>query len=582
MMKRSHISGFSLLEMLLVIGLFASFMMGLIGIFDGWSQRALNRKTAVQILQLQAAAVQYVESNYASFTSDTVNVFYQIPISDLANGIYLPTGYDSRNPFRQQTRVYRRKLEIPQMDSSGAHSVDIHGTLIWKTVFEVLTITDNPAATDTRHIPNNFLMDIVQAGGTKMGIYSEMGAGASRISSPLNEWSLAYTSAMLPGYTGVPNPTGGYLAAYEVVSSTSLKENDNYLYRVEIPGRPELNQMRADLYMDGQNIRNVGTLTADKVDVSGNAAFLGNGEGAGDVLAMTIDQALRVNGTGINRIAMKASGAGCSISNGGADPTTRRVDGAGCVVTGGEMQVISAETADLYVTNGLKADGSIITDNAKVLGTTVARGTSTFDTVTGSTLRAYDEIIAPNVNVTGTSLTTQQLQAGNVNVGSGGFSSSGGLTAARVSPTGGLGVYTQRLDLDNVADVGTFVTYAVNVTNALDFVNVEATAASPMTYNDLNWPLWASAVSMTQVCTLKSANNKTYCEPQGSYLFSENGNTYRRVCRVNPGEDGYWCEDWRAPAPTYVNLSIRAQCFFRRDNSASGVARHENPVCTFS
>lgn len=581
MMRQKKTSGFSLLEMLLVIALFSTFLMGLMGIFDNWSQRAINRKAAQQILQLQAAAVQYVESNYASFTSDSVNVFYQIPMTDLATGVYMPTGYDGRNVFRQQMRVFRRKLEVPQLDTTGAQSVDTAGTLIWKTVFEVLTITDNPSASHIVRIPNNFLSDIVQAGGTKLGVFSEMGAGASRITSPLNEWYLSYTGGMLPGFGAVPDPQGGYLAAYEVIASTSLKENDNYLYRVEIPGRPELNQMRTDLYMNSNNIENIGTLTVDMVNLTGDAAFLGNGEGAGDVLALTIDQALQVNGNGIHRVAMKSPGMGCVISTGAND--TRRIDGAGCTALGGELQVISADLASLYVDSTFRSDGSIITDNTNIVGVTEAYGTSTFDNINGDMMRAYDEVIAPNVEITGASLTTQQLQAGNVGVANG-FSSAGGLTAARVSPTNGLGVYTERLDLDNVAEVGTFVTNVVNVTTALDFTEMGAVDGTPMTFSDLELPPATFNGTMSQVCTFKADNAMTYCEPSGSFLFTQNTDVIRRRCYVNAFDNGYWCEDWRtnpASAPTYIDTSLKARCFFERIER-NGVAEHDNPVCSFS
>lgn len=590
---RHKTQGFSLLELLLVISLMAVFLMGLINVFDKWSQRTMNRVAAAEILRLQSAAVRYIKNNFGSFEGDAFNVFTPIPLSELADGVYLPSGYTPRNPFRQTMRVYKRKMRVARLEPDGTPTADlVTGAPLYTTVFEVLTITDDPSATNKVRISNQNLMDIVQAGGPRMGVYSQITTGgiayAGRITSPLQDWYITYTPGMLDGYLGQPDARAGYLAAYEIVSTSNLVENDNYLYRVDIPGRPELNQMRADLRMDLNPIQKVGNLTADRVNVAGNAAFLGRGGASDNTNALTIDQALRLNNAGEHRINMKTPSGGCSFT--GLDANNNRdVVGTGCVISGGEVQVISSGDATLDIANSLRMDGSIITDNTRIGSDashmTEAYGTSTFNTVTGNNLQAHERVVAPDVYVSGNVINTQRLTAGNVglydtNAATGGFRGSGGVTAAQLllrrSDTASphYNMTTQRLELGNLADFrrGNVIADGADVTHGLDVTTIQTGV-----YRDTV----VGHSGRNVRCTQWGANNKVYCEPQGLSRHQWLGNWYELECTIIG--NGYTCTDYVLPAgPTGARGARIATCTYPRVND-SGPARHASPInCDFA
>lgn len=127
-------------------------------------------------------------------------------------------------------------------------------------------------------IPDNILPRIASRVGDKgvNGGYI-LSTAPTSVQGAYGNFTIANVGATFPGITS----TGGHLVANLGFETGSLL--NDYLYRVEIPGHPEANQMFTDLHLDGggtpHDINGIKTLTAqdgvfsDNLDVTNKATF---------------------------------------------------------------------------------------------------------------------------------------------------------------------------------------------------------------------------------------------------------------------------------------------------------------------
>ncbi|HEY8964613.1 MAG TPA: prepilin-type N-terminal cleavage/methylation domain-containing protein [Alphaproteobacteria bacterium] len=602
-------SGFTLLELLLTIGLIAMLLTGVYQMFDNWLQRAVNRQAAADTLRLQQAAADYTFTNFdtlraAAVSGGTVGVFNEIDIADMIAGNYLPTGYAALNVFRQPMRVFARVRQTPRLKSDGTNAVDGSGNPILISVIDVLTISDNPAGLTT-YIPNNRLLDAALAGGPQMGVYSDMTLRAANfagwIASAQGSWYFDPGDLAAAGYVANPDPAlGGYLAAFDIVNGENMDVNDNYLYRVTIDARPELNRMNADLYMNSNQIEDVSSMVADKVVITGNAAFRGVGTGGATATsqAMTVDQALRVDNTGGLTSRFNMVSDNCSFTDGNANGLRDLSAAAGCSVQGGELQVISGNSDATMGIGNFRSIGSVITDSTIVAaaGNTFSQGVSTFQDVDGTDLAASSRVIggtnvpatviAPTTNITQGTLTTQEMQASTVNIFdvgpvdnrgvAVGTLVNGPLVAAAVRPQGANTFTTDSMELGNAATLnGNLVVQNINVNTALQVGRIDTNPAggahAPETFTD-------TVLNRQVRCTYKAANGKTYCEPTGDTRYewpAASGVYYWMRCTI--GADGYTCDHYKT---SIIPANYLGQCVYDRDDSGSSVKATHSEVCT--
>lgn len=568
-MTKRREGGFTLLELLLSIGLLALLLAGMYKLFDSWMQRAINRYAAGDMLRVQKATEDYVLANFETFKTAPLNTFVEVDINDLKTFNYLPTGYEPRNNFKQTIRVFRRTVRVNKLTRAGANAVDANGNPIYIYNVEVLTVSDNPA-TGTIRVPNQRLLDTAQAGGPAMGVITNLVLGGTtftgRATSLFSEWFVDLVGLTAAGYTATPDADGGYLAAYGIVNAEGTEANDAWLYRVDVDSRPELNRMETDLLMNGNQLQSVGTIIADKMNVTGSGVFRGVAQGltSETAQAMTVEQAMLVGGTE-SRIYMKDTSGGCSFSAPGAPGTNRTLTGAGCTIAGGEVQVISGANDAAMRIGTLTADGSAITDITNVTNQTDSRGISTFATLDGANLTAQSQLITPLTNVTGATVTTDELQAGNMAVGADSVIR-GNLAAARVRPTGTNDFTSLQMDVLNQATFGGEVrANAMQATRNLYIENMFFNCANPgYCYTD--------AVMGNRQVQCTPFNGRTYCEPRGTYNWA--AQDVSETCAAGPGADRYNC--------TYRQISTNSllgNCQFRRSTGASGQAFHVVENC---
>jgi hypothetical protein len=212
--------------------------------------------TAQQQQQLLSAAQAWISQNLstaqATATAATPMV---IPVSTLAAAnVGLPASFSAINPFGQTWQV-----QVLQ---------PIAGTLqILVTSINGTALTDLQAAGIAAKVgqPGGFIPQ------NDSGVYP---LGAARAYGNQANWNIPTA--------GYSNVSGGHPAALLVIANGQVQ--NNALYRVSVPGQPQLNQMQTAIDMNMNNVNNAATVNAQKVAVAagsnlvvGNSIFYGDG-----------------------------------------------------------------------------------------------------------------------------------------------------------------------------------------------------------------------------------------------------------------------------------------------------------------
>jgi prepilin-type N-terminal cleavage/methylation domain-containing protein len=257
-------SGFSLLELLLAVGIMAGLTTGAASLFDQWAKNSVNRKVATEMQRVQDAAKDYVEFNFENVVNDDVpNVgnIAEIDIDDVIDAGFLPNSFRPINSFNQEMRIIVRHVTDDGVNGD---------------VLEVLTVGDNKSGFDSR-VPSNRLFDAAATGGPDLGVISALDVGSEccdgNIQSIYGTWSVTLSDFAAIYSTTPNNDRGGYMAAYGRVSVIA-EQDQPYLYRVAVPGQEHLNRMNTNLDMNNNNIINGGVIVSDSMSVD-SGTFLG-------------------------------------------------------------------------------------------------------------------------------------------------------------------------------------------------------------------------------------------------------------------------------------------------------------------
>lgn len=200
-----------------------------IGQFYQWQASGMtNVQTAAAASQqviYNKAAAQYVQDNattIAALATPTVPV--TITTAMLITAGYLPTGFSATNVFGQAWQ-----LQVLQPTAG--------------TLQSVVQSTGGRAISDTIQ-----LVQIAAQAGAQGGFVPYAGQNGDATMSPANAYG-AYGAWKLP-LTNFTNPGSGHLVS--LLAFTGVSANNSYLYRVQVPGHPELNNMQTDLGLTDQ------------------------------------------------------------------------------------------------------------------------------------------------------------------------------------------------------------------------------------------------------------------------------------------------------------------------------------------
>lgn len=319
-------SGFSLVEVLLSVGVGALIVLGAARIAQDWAERTRHREEANYLMTVNQAAKSYVATNFGAILQDgfledltaltrddatdnalLVNIGRSIMIPMDSNGgtFYLKDGtiglaanFPSQSPLGRTPQIYVRHL----------------GSIGNQLTLQILTVTTVDDAVRARPLPRISINDIATAVGPEAGVFSTAGGCSGDINAIFGNWTMSGSllnsgSRLMSGTPAYCPPSneargvGDYVVLQDRVTYSSVASSD-YLYRVPISGMPEANQMATNLDMNDFDMVNVSSLAVDNLAVEGDAYVAGAGGSA-----LLVDEAMRVSGDG-SRIIGNTGGAG--------------------------------------------------------------------------------------------------------------------------------------------------------------------------------------------------------------------------------------------------------------------------------
>jgi len=325
--------------------------------FIPWAKAAManimNAATAGQGRLVIKAVEQYVQDNGPALASSaTATTPVTISYAMLQSQGYIPAGFTSRNPFGQDWQAQVLQPAPGKLET-------------------LVTSTGGTA------IAAKYLSQIAAQMGAQGGYVPYAGQLGNAAMTP--SVAVGAFGAWSKPMGNFSNPGSGHMAALLAFSGTQT--SNGFLYRIAVPGRPDLNAMQTDLSMTDQSgsahdingIRTANAQTANvagqvaagtinaaggrfQVDAQGRAgsggyaptdlpagwsgglstgdvyshATVGAGTGGQVAAAMTANGAIRgangdfqVHTTGIVSMTAKgSSGSGCSIPSGSSAMTT--------------------------------------------------------------------------------------------------------------------------------------------------------------------------------------------------------------------------------------------------------------------
>jgi hypothetical protein len=203
-----------------------------------------QRLAADHLKMVTLAASEYVRKHDETLrTSATASGGPSVGVPDLINDDLLRQGFSSRNVWGQTYQIYFRQ---PQANELQAIVLTTGGQV------------NNPVKFETVTVPYAALLAGGSAGFVPNG--NVPGQSAGTLHGAGGGWVLDL------GALGIPSPGPGHLGALGTFDSSALGQD--FLYRVAVPGHPELNAMQTELDMTDHAIRGVSELQFTEREIS--------------------------------------------------------------------------------------------------------------------------------------------------------------------------------------------------------------------------------------------------------------------------------------------------------------------------
>ncbi len=397
-------NGITLLEMLLVVGVFGSISVGIIALTNTFADQEKIERAAAHLRIVHASAEAYINDNFTILESTMAGTGLpvEIPLDDpntlnvpdsddylKKDGIYLPVNYRAGNVYGQTLTILVRRVNATQL--------------------EALVVSQD------RAINLETMVQVAKSAGSVAGLVVGADIGGfddANFTGAFGGWSIPLASyAALPWNGANPrNADTAHLAARIIVNEASAL--DNYLYRVDITGSPEANRMGVDLNMAGNSFDNAAAMIADRVTSTSNmvinAPIMNIDDGLAAEGNISISGALRALGS-VNLGALVATGD----VNAGNSVTADSIDGGGTAeIDSGETGVLASVEADTISGRDLDFSGAgstLALNNESLMNITTMTGVVAGDVssmgitqITGGTVDISGDFVAEDsVNITG-------------------------------------------------------------------------------------------------------------------------------------------------------------------------------------
>ena len=236
-MKKTKQSGFTLIELVIALTVIGVLMPI---VYQHWQIGYIAEQqshAADQLRQVNDASDAYIKRHFDTLLSSTTpSSGPQLTIDQLVNDGLLPEGFRNSNIWGQSYEIYVRK---PHENTLNSITIT-RGGREHKEGDSFATLTVPGAA--------------LRLGGA--GGFVPTGALPGQQDGTLHGAAGGFILDLAA--LGITSPGPGHLGAYSAFDEYDL--GTDYLYRGEVPGHPEYNQMQTELDMTGHGIENVGSV----------------------------------------------------------------------------------------------------------------------------------------------------------------------------------------------------------------------------------------------------------------------------------------------------------------------------------
>lgn len=324
MRMRTTQSGFTLFEVLLVIGIAALLILGVAQIARNWANMDAAKGAGQHLQAVAAITEKFMADNMPALSTATT------PIQD----VLLETGLPWTN---LQTALSDAGLYTPADGVRSPLGVALkigfqRETVSPDTFYRLIIYSTTPIA-------NQKLLAAARQGGPFAGVWMNFPT-AAEARGAFGQWRLANSivaGGTLPLISATPTTTQGYLVT--LIERTDKRAAGTYLYREAVSGVPEANQMATDLDMNGNDITNADTINATNMNVTGTSTAVdmnvtGTSNFANNVTTddMNVGGALTVGGASTFNAPLTVNGP---VDLGGNSLSAGTVQSANCMQVGG-------------------------------------------------------------------------------------------------------------------------------------------------------------------------------------------------------------------------------------------------------
>lgn len=220
--------GMTLIEVMAAMAIGAVLLAGLAGLVEQSLDDMKGQQAAYYQAQVTDAARRYLDTNAGALAAQTPTAatVLAITLTQLRDGKFLPASFADTNPYRQGTCVLVRRPD----------PVNYAGQ------FDALIV-----ATGGDKIGDKDLPAVAMLAGSGGGYVAAAAPGVARGGS----WQMQTTAFRGVGCGGVPALQGTVADGGHLVSSlfydSAAQQAADFVYRNQIPGRPEANRMNTPL-----------------------------------------------------------------------------------------------------------------------------------------------------------------------------------------------------------------------------------------------------------------------------------------------------------------------------------------------
>ncbi len=299
-------AGFSMLELMLALMASGILILAVFRFTQDWQESTVNHIVADHLITVHEAAEAYVSANFMELWVDTFGesiadtnsdgIYDNSDLVSIGDHIQIPLDSAGWTTFYLKDETGVLSPSFPDRNALN-HQLSVYvlnaGIIGGKRTLEVITkswaLASDP---DASPASDKRIREIASIIGTKGGYISaveeETGTvlvnvcsnPASDITGIFGTWQIPVTDLQSP-VAGSPfcqsvapqAGLGGYPIAYSRITFDEL--NDKYLYRIAIPGRPELNRMRTNIDMGGRSFTGANALIADYARVENTLRVYG-------------------------------------------------------------------------------------------------------------------------------------------------------------------------------------------------------------------------------------------------------------------------------------------------------------------